>query len=121
MNPAISRSRISRRNPNEALELAARRRKETELAALDAADRTNALIDAMKRESGPLPKTGPRTGSHPMATRDPRPDPRGPQEPATTIPDGGTVAMVDRQTILTAHLLLMVIAVIVGFILGRAL
>ena len=45
-----------------------------EIDRLDAADYSAKVMRAMIAQSGPLPSYGPRTGTHPMATRiEPRP------------------------------------------------
>jgi hypothetical protein len=123
MNPAISDSRISRRsfnaaNPNEARDLAALRA--AQRAAHRAIDLIDAARDAAQAEQRPL-VTGPRTGTHPMATRV-DPDTRGPQEPATAIPEGGTAAFAptpDQRPYLMAMAL--AASLLAGFILGKAL
>jgi len=124
MNPAISDSRISRRsyshgNPNEALDLA--RLRAAQKAAHKVIDLCDATREAQQAEQRPLPPTGPRTGTHPMATPVP-PATRGPQEPATSIPEGGTAAFApesDQRRVLVAMAL--AAALIAGFIIGKAL
>ena len=122
MNPAISDSRVSSRsynrgNPNEARELAALRA--AQKAAHRAIDLIDAAREAQQAEQRPLP-TGPRTGTHPMATPIP-PATRGPQEPATTIPEGGTafIPEPDQRRVLVAMAL--AASLLAGFILGKAL
>ena len=57
MNPAITKTNVTRRPPlATAAERRAIARHQAALAALDAADRTNALIDAIRVEH-PAPKT----------------------------------------------------------------
>jgi hypothetical protein len=124
MNPAISDSRISRRsfnaaNPNEALDLA--RLRATQKAAHKAIDLIDAARESAQAEAKPLPPSGPRTGTHPMATPVP-PATRGPQEPATAIPEGGTAAFApesDQRRVLVAMAL--AASLLAGFILGKAL
>jgi hypothetical protein len=121
-NACISDSRISRRsynrdNPNEALDLA--RLRAAQRAAHRAIDLIDAARESAQAEQRPL-VTGPRTGTHPMATRV-DPDTRGPQEPATSVPDGGTAFAPepDQRRVLIAMAL--ATALLAGFILGRAL
>jgi len=57
----ITTARVTRRSDaNSALELSARRRREAEQASPNVMD----VIDAI---SGPIPPSGPRTGTHPAA------------------------------------------------------
>lgn len=98
MNTSVIRTHVRRRDddPNSAVTLAKRRQAEVQAqqrahhAALHVID----VLDAVRQS----PPTGPRTATHPMATPiDKETDPRGPQEPATAIPDGGTVAEAPDQ------------------------
>jgi hypothetical protein len=92
---------------------------EDQRAALDAADRSRAIIDAMK-QSATLSKAGPRTGTHPMATPLP-PATRGPQEPATAIPEGGTAFIPEPDQRRYVMAMALAAAVLAGFIIGKAL
>ncbi len=53
-----------------------------EIDRLDAADYSAKVMRAMIAQSGPLPSYGPRTGTHPMATRI---EPEAPRPMATRI------------------------------------
>jgi hypothetical protein len=66
-NPAITHARVSRADPNSALELAAQRRREAEEKQRAAHQAALHVIDVMDAIRGPIPATGPRTGTHPAA------------------------------------------------------
>jgi hypothetical protein len=116
MNTAVIRTHVRRRgdDPNSALALARQRAAEqahqrAHQAALHVID----VLDAVRQS----PPTGPRTATHPMATPIEK-DTRGPQEPATSIPDGGTVAEAPDQG---QQKLLMALALAAAMIIGLAM
>lgn len=66
-NPVIAHARVSRADPNSALELAAQRRREAEEKQRAAHQAALHVIDVMDAIRGPIPPTGPRTATHPAA------------------------------------------------------
>lgn len=84
-------------------------------AALHCIDVIEALAGPVPDIRGPL--TGPRTGTHPMATRI-EPDTRGPQSPASI--DHPVILRASRSSSWVAPMMLAMTSLLAGIAIGRA-
>jgi hypothetical protein len=122
MNPAIISSSVT-----SARELSRIRREENEKATQAAHDAALHVLDVIDAIAGPLPLTGPRTGTHPMATRRPLPPPppreviedRPPM--ATRIPSTPPLHAVAETTAPYITAMALASAFVAGLALGRVI